>query len=139
MRIDYIDSRDFNQEKLQELFLSVKWASGRYPERLVIAMRNSSTVFSAWDGDKLVGLASVLDDKAMTAYVHYLLVKPEYQGKGIGKELLRMIKEKYENFPRIVLISYNKQIEFYQGNGFMASDDSTPMSLSAFLGGQING
>ena len=38
----------------------------------------SSTVFSAWDGDRLVGLVRVIDDTEMVAYMHYVLVDPEY-------------------------------------------------------------
>jgi ribosomal protein S18 acetylase RimI-like enzyme len=51
-------------------------------------MQNSSSVFSAWDGQKLIGLINVLDDGIMTAYIHYLLIMPEYQHIGIGKELI---------------------------------------------------
>ena len=132
MRIDYRNSCEFSPEELQELFLSVEWQSGRYPEKLVVAMRNSGAVFSAWDDGKLIGLINALDDKCMTAYVHYLLVNPKYQGKGIGKKLLWLIKEKYKDYPRIVLISYNRQIGFYQDSGFKASDDSTPMFRDVF-------
>ena len=91
MNITYKDIQDFQLKKLQDLFLSVKWESGKHPEKLVIAMQNSGRVFSAWDNKKLIGLINVLDDKIMTAYVHFLLVNPHYHGKGIGKELLRMV------------------------------------------------
>jgi len=77
--IQYKTTKDFSEKELKDLFLSVNWSSGNYPEKLVIAMRNSSSVFTARDGDKLVGLINVLDDGIMTAYVHYLLIMPEYQ------------------------------------------------------------
>ena len=53
------------------------------------------TVITAWISGKLVGLINALDDGELTAYVHYLCVNPEYQGLGIGEELLKQIKEKY--------------------------------------------
>lgn len=109
MDIEYKDTHTFKSEELQDLFLSVKWLSGKYPEKLVIAMKKSSSVFSAWVGDKLIGLINVLDDGVMTAYVHFLLVNPEYQGKGIGKELLSMVMKKYNDYLRIVLISEEKE------------------------------
>ncbi len=109
----------------------MNWSSGKYPEKLVIAMQNSGTVFSAWDGEKLVGLINVLDDGVMTAYIHYLLVNPDYQGKGIGKKLLRLTTEKYKDYLRIVLVSYDKEIEFYNRCGFKASEDSTPMFITS--------
>jgi hypothetical protein len=59
----------------------VGWSSGQYPEALAVAMRNSDRVVSAWGGEKLVGFMNALSDGAMTAYFHYLLVRPEYQGR----------------------------------------------------------
>ena len=118
MAIEYKDTKDFTAEELKRLFLSVKWSSGAYPERLVVALRNSDTVFSAWDGDRLIGLINVLDDSIMTAYIHYLLVDPEYQGQGIGKELTRMTLEKYKEYLRILLISYEDGVAFYESLGF---------------------
>lgn len=60
--IQYKTTKEFSENALKDLFLSVNWSSGNYPEKLVIAMENSSSVFTAWDGEKLVGLINVLDD-----------------------------------------------------------------------------
>ena len=130
MEITYRKMHDFDSEELERLFLSVKWSSGAYPDRLVIAMRNFRTVFSAWDGKKLVGLICVMDDGAITAYVHYLLVDPEYQGSGIGRQLVERVKHAYKNYLRIALISYNKEVGFYESCGFKASKDTTPMFIT---------
>lgn len=59
----------FTQEQVQELFLSVGWVSGQYPQRLYKALMHSSTVLTAWDGDRLVGLISALDDSEMLAQI----------------------------------------------------------------------
>ena len=53
MSILYKDTHDFNQKELQELFLSVEWSSGHYPDKLAIAMKNYNTVYTAWDNSKL--------------------------------------------------------------------------------------
>lgn len=79
MGITYKDIHEFEKEDLKELFLSVEWSSGHFPDKLVIAMQNFSTVYSAWDEDKLVGIACAMDDGMMTAYIHYMLIRPEYQ------------------------------------------------------------
>ncbi|MDR2953799.1 MAG: GNAT family N-acetyltransferase [Prevotella sp.] len=131
MNITYKDIKDFRPEDLQELFLSVDWSSGHYPNKLVVAMKNSSTVLTAWDGDKLVGLINALDDGIMTAYVHYLLINPEYHKMGIGKELVNIIKIRYEEYLRIVLIAYEKETEFYKHNGFEAGEDKVPMFITS--------
>ena len=115
---------------LEDLFLSVNWSSGHYPEKLAVAMRNYATVFTAWDGDKLVGLISAMDDGIMTAYIHYLLVRPEYQGKGIGGMLLERTKEKYKDYLRIALVAYDRECGFYEHYGFKKGKDETPMFIT---------
>lgn len=95
MGITYTDKKKFTKERTRQLFRSVGWVSGKYPEHLHKALMESSTVFSAWDGDRLVGLVRVLDDTEMVAYMHYVLVDPEYQGHGIAGHLVGMVKEKY--------------------------------------------
>lgn len=131
METVYKSIKDFNEKDLKDLFLSVNWSSGHYPEKLVVAMKNYGSVFTAWDGDKLIGLISALDDGIMTAYVHYLLVNPVYQGKGIGKELVRRITERYKDYLRIVLVAYDKEIEFYKNCGFEVGEEKTPMVITS--------
>ena len=86
--IEYKDTHDFTKEQLERLFLSVEWSSGHFPDRLVSAMKKYDSVFTAWDGEKLVGLICALDDGCMNAYIHYLLVDPEHQHMSIGKTLI---------------------------------------------------
>ena len=62
MNIIYKDSKTFSSEEIKELFLSVNWTSGKYPERVVKALSNSSRVISAWHNEKLVGLIRSIDD-----------------------------------------------------------------------------
>lgn len=131
MEITYKSTKEFNKDELKDLFLSVNWSSGHYPEKLVIAMKNSGSVFSAWDNDKLVGLINALDDGVMTAYVHYLLINPAYQGKGIGKELVRLLSQKYKEYLRIVLIAYEKETEFYRRCGFEVGVEKVPMFITS--------
>ena len=56
MEITYRDTHEFTARELGRLFLSVEWSSGHFPEKLVVAMKNFRTVFSAWDGEKLIGM-----------------------------------------------------------------------------------
>ena len=79
MTITYKDIKKFNAQELQDLFLSVHWSSGYHPEKLVIAMQNYSTVYSAWDGEKLVGLISVMDDGDYDRLYSLFSVNPDYQ------------------------------------------------------------
>lgn len=129
--IEYKGTHSFKQEDLERLFLSVNWSSGHYPEKLVLAMKNYETVYSAWDENRLVGMICIMDDGIMTAYVHYLLVDPEYQGQHIGQHLVAMMKEHYANYLRIVLNAYNDKIGFYQSLDFKKGEDETPMFITS--------
>ena len=129
--ITYRDVHEFDQQQLQDLFLSVEWSSGHFPEKLVVAMRHFETVFTAWDDDKLVGLICAMDDHVMTAYVHYLLVRPEYQHQAIGRRLVEMVKESYADYLRIVLVAYNEELDFYQSCGFKKADDASAMFITS--------
>nr|WP_321521141.1 GNAT family N-acetyltransferase [uncultured Macellibacteroides sp.] len=129
--IQYKTTKNFSENELKELFLSVNWSSGNYPEKLVKAMENSSSVFSAWDGEKLVGLINILDDGIMTAYAHYLLITPEYQHIGIGENLIKLVTEKYKDYLRIILIAYDKEIGFYEHCGFTVGEEKVPMFITS--------
>ena len=125
--IEYRDTRDLAPGDLEELFLSVEWASGRYPDRLAAAMKNYETVWTAWDGGRLVGLVCALDDGVMTAYAHFLLVRPEYQGRGVGRRLMELMMDKYRDYLRVVLCGVNEKVGFYERLGFVVSEDSRAM------------
>lgn len=101
-----------------------------YPDKLQVAIANSHKVISAWDGDQLVGLVNALSDGIMTAYFHYLLVRPEYQGMGIGRKLISMILDEYEDYARKVLIAYDKEVGFYKNCGFEVGEGKTPMFVT---------
>ena len=130
MDIAYSTTKEFDKGQLQDLFLSVQWSSGNYPDKLQVAMSNSDKVISAWDGDTIVGLMNALSDGAMTAYFHYLLVRPEYLSKGIGRRLVRSMLDHYKDYARKVLIAYDKEIRFYQQFGFEPGDGKTPMFIT---------
>ena len=131
MNIIYKDIHTFDQQELQDLFLSVEWSSGHFPEKLVVAMQHFKTVYSAWDGERLVGLICAMDDSVMTVYLHYLLVRPEYHHQGIGKHLVEMMKANYADYLRIVVVAYNKELDFYESCGFKKSDDASAMFITS--------
>lgn len=131
MSIEYKDTHSFLQEELKDLFLSVEWSSGHFPEKLVVTMKNFKTVYSAWNEDKLVGMICAMDDGIMNAYVHYLLVNPKYHGQGIGRTLVDMMKKHYKDYMRIAVIAYDNEAHFYENCGFEKSKDASPMFITS--------
>ncbi|MGX4586209.1 GNAT family N-acetyltransferase [Paenibacillus chitinolyticus] len=133
MDIHYSHSNEVNADKLRELFLSVDWESGKHPEELHQAILNSHSVVTAWHGDKLVGLVNALSDGVMTAYFHYMLVRPDYQNQGIGKELMTEILGKYKEYKTKVLISYAEAESFYRSLGFRTEQGAVPLYISELV------
>ena len=126
----YTEEKKFTKEQVQKLFLSVHWISGNYPDRLYKALMNSSTVLTVWDDGKLVGLTRVLDDTEMLAQIHYVLVHPDYQGKGIAVKMLTYIKEKYKKFMYIEGMPEDKNnVPFYTKHGFSVMENGAAIQI----------
>lgn len=118
------------RDQLQQLFLSVGWDSGNYPDKLQVAINNSDRVVTAWAGDKLVGLLNALDDGIMTAYFHYMVVHPDFHGKGIARMLMQNMLDHYSEYARKILISYDETIDFYKSCGFEVGHGKTSMFVT---------
>lgn len=131
--IKYTEEKTFTQDQVQELFKSVGWISAEYPQRLYKALMNSQTVLTAWDGDRLVGLARVLDDSELVAFVHYVLVHPEYQGQKIAGNMVEYIRDKYKNYLYIEgMPEDSKNVAFYERHGFHVMEGGTPIQICNF-------
>lgn len=94
MNIEYRTLKDIPCDELYKLFLAVGWAdeattTQEQLERFNIGFINSTFVFSAWKDNHLIGCVRVLSDLHFRSVIYDLAVLPEYQNKGIGKELVR--------------------------------------------------
>lgn len=135
MELCYTEEKKFTREDVQGLFLSVGWISGEYPARLYRALMNSSAVFTVWDGSRLVGLLRALDDGELVAFLHYLLVRPDYQGRGIVGRLVALAKEKYKDYLYInIMPEESKNAAFYEKHGFRRMEDGVAMQICNFAG-----
>ena len=129
MDITYSSENCPNDSELKELFSTVEWQVSRHIDRLSAAMYKYDNLITAWDGARLVGLVCSLDDGAVTAYINYLIVHPDYQRMGIGKELMRRILNEYRDFMRVELIADAGATEFYDKLDFGAIN-AVPMCFS---------
>ena len=81
------DESGFGAEDFLALVRRV-WPRDYDAARVAAAVARTENV-GAWDGARLVGAVRVLSDGYLFAAVSEILVDPEYQGRGIGRELMR--------------------------------------------------
>ena len=68
------------------------WAKG-IPHEVVARSIEHSLCFGAFDGDAHVGFARVITDYATFGYLADVFVLASHRGRGVGKELMRAVKE----------------------------------------------
>ena len=68
------------------------WAEKRTREQTRTAIENS-ICFGVYDGERQIGFARVVSDKATFAYLGDVFIVSDYQGQGIGKMLMSTILE----------------------------------------------
>jgi len=96
----------------------VGWPNPPSPQTLVRILQSSFAVWLAFDDDRLVGFVNALSDGVLNAFVPLLEVLPEFQGKGIGTELVRRMTETLGDLYAIDLVCYAELIPYYQRLGF---------------------
>ncbi len=79
---------------------------------------SSNLVVSAWDGEKLVGIARALTDFSYCCYLSDLAVDKEYQNQGIGHELVSEIQKQIGEGSNVVLLAAPETMEYYPKIGF---------------------
>jgi len=106
-----------------ELYRSVGWEAPDL-DQITTALEHSYATFCAYDGDWAVGMARLLGDGAMSFYIKDFAVRPEYQGKGVGRLLMNAMEEYIRSqLPdgwavSLELISSKGREPFYEKFGF---------------------
>jgi ribosomal protein S18 acetylase RimI-like enzyme len=118
--------KDLPSEQLHQLFVAVGWSDGSETSAMIdsynVPFINSTLVISAWDNERLIGAVRVLSDKMFRSIIYDLLVLPEYQNKGIGKELVRRCIEHFPNSEWLVQTT-DKISGYYEKIGFKVNHD----------------
>ncbi len=103
-----------------ELSLMYKTAplGDKNPEELELAFTNSNYKCFVFDADKLVGAGRALADGIDCSYICDVALLPDYQGMGIGKDIMTKLVDLSKGHRKIMLYS-NPGIEgFYKKLGF---------------------
>jgi ribosomal protein S18 acetylase RimI-like enzyme len=116
--------------KYRNLFRTTGWnAEYNFTIRdLDRAIQNSWYCISVYESDNLIGFGRVISDGIHHALIVDLIIHPDYQGKGIGSQLLdRLVKKCREsNIRDIQLFAAKDKFEFYERFGFEKRPSDAP-------------
>jgi GNAT superfamily N-acetyltransferase len=79
---------------------------------------NASLTITAWDGEKLVGVARALTDFVYCCYLSDLAVDRDYQRHGIGRELVQQVRSTIGEETTLLLLAAPEAMEYYPKLGF---------------------
>ena len=87
-------------------------------ERIDAMLQNADLLISAWDDDRLVGIARAVTDYAYCCYLSDLAVDEAWQRRGIGQELLATLKQALHPQCKIILLAAPQATDYYPHIGF---------------------
>ena len=124
------------RDELVELYDAVGWTTYTAdPEQLEAAVRGSSRVVTARYGEQLLGLARVVSDGVTIAYLQDVLVRPELQREGVGRQLVQAALEPFAGCRQKVLLTDDepRQRAFYESLGYREVREHGDGRLRAFV------
>ena len=87
-------------------------------ERIDAMLQNADLLISAWDDDRLVGIARAVTDYAYCCSLSDLAVDEAWQRRGIGQELLATLKQALHPQCKIILLAAPQAVDYYPHIGF---------------------
>jgi GNAT superfamily N-acetyltransferase len=88
------------------------------PARLQAMLAHANLVIGAYAGERLVGIARALTDFSYCCYLSDLAVARDFQHRGIGRELLRRVKERVGEQSMLLLLAAPAAMDYYPKVGF---------------------
>ena len=118
---------DLTAEQFIELWETV-WGAGPSLQQTELAMKHTLFRVSIWDNNRIIAMARMNGDMGLNYYIKDVVVRPEYQKKGIGRllinELFKFINDNGVEGTDIFveLCAVPDKIPFYEKFGFEANE-----------------
>ena len=84
------DPARLDLDTILDFFTRAYWTKGRPPERTKRAIENS-LVFGMYEGVKQIGIARVVSDFSIFAYLCDVFIHEDYRAHGLGKWLIEPV------------------------------------------------
>lgn len=81
-------------------------------------LRHADLIATAWQDDRLVGIARSVTDFNYCCYLSDLAVDAQVQRNGIGRELVRITRERLGPRCALILLSAPAAVDYYPRIGF---------------------
>jgi GNAT superfamily N-acetyltransferase len=104
---------------------SVNWKVLKRPQAEK-ALKNSLYTITAYDGDRPVGMGRIVGDGAVICYIQDFVVRPEYQGCGVGRKMMEQLIAYVDQIRMddtemmLCLMCAKGREKFYEKFGFIA-------------------
>ncbi|WP_425147755.1 GNAT family N-acetyltransferase [Deinococcus sp.] len=110
------DLADLDAAQMDGFF--VGWPKAPGSATLLQVLRGSSHVWLAFDGSRLVGFLTAISGGVMNASLPLLEVLLEYQGRGIGSQLVGRMQATLHGLYALDVSCDEALMPFYQRHGF---------------------
>jgi ribosomal protein S18 acetylase RimI-like enzyme len=110
-----LENMDWNE--LSHLYLIAPLGQ-KSPSDLQISFSNSMFKCFVYDAGKLIAAGRALADGVDCSYICDVAVHPDYQGKGLGKQIVTKLVEFSKNHRKIILYAALGKEPFYRKLGF---------------------
>lgn len=87
-------------------------------------LANANLTITAWDGERLVGVARSVTDFSYCCYLSDLAVDAGLQRGGVGRELIRLTQAALGPKAKVILLSAPKAVEYYPRIGFTRHENA---------------
>ncbi|MBS4538924.1 GNAT family N-acetyltransferase [Clostridium sp. D2Q-11] len=121
MNVKYVINGELNAEEIIEVFKSVGWNKNK--DIIVPAFKNSYYIMAYYE-DELLGFSRAISDNYYYTGIYDVVVKPEYQGRGIAKRMVESLVEEFKGTYFFLTYTEGKRA-FYEKCGF--EDNSNAM------------
>jgi len=86
------DPARLDMDAIVDMLTRAYWAVGRPREKTERAYQNS-LVFGVYDGDRQIGMARIITDTSIFAYLCDVFIHEDYRAQGLGKWLMQTIMQ----------------------------------------------